>query len=102
MISSLPINNGPVLWHNTGVSHALVSTPGKDVQRYHPPERAPQVPDLEETALMEERLARRAQQNLKYDGLEVQNRKAINAYQSLVSGEERDVVSEILGINVYA
>ncbi len=99
MVSSLSINNNPMPWHDAGAARA--SAPKSEDIR-HQPERLPRVLDVEGSRLMERRLAQRAQQHYRRDDLAACNRKAIDAYRSLASTEERDVVSEVLGIDVYA
>ena len=105
MVSSVSINNSPVLWRDAGASKAVVSPSENDEAegiRSQLTERLPRVLEMGGTELLERKLARRTQQVYMQEELDLHNRKAINAYQSLASGEERDVVSEMLGIDVYA
>jgi len=65
------------------------------------PEKIPQILDLEASKLMEERLASRIQRGNEQN-YALQSRKAVSAYEGITANEERDRVSGILGIDVFA
>jgi len=106
MVTSLPINNTPVLLPNAEVPRSFASKPENEAPKdviHQLPKRVPQVLNLEEVELMKQRLDRRTQTDeANQEGLELKNRRAITAYQSHAATAERDLVSEVLGIDDYA
>jgi len=101
MASSLSVNNHLV----PRVSQTLVQKSAyekPEENRQSLPEKVPQVLDLEASKLMEERLASRVQRGREQESYALQSRKAVSAYEGIAADEERDRVSGILGIDVFA
>jgi len=105
MASSFPISNYLV----PRAPQSLVQQPAReqpaqekpDENRRTLPEKIPQILDLDAAKQMEKRLALRAQQNVE-QGSYSQSQRAVRAYETLAANEERDRVSSMLGIDVFA
>ncbi len=101
MTLSLSVNNYPISRvSQTLVQKSAYEKPKEDRQSL--PEKVPQVLDLAASKLMEERLASRIQRSNEQADYALQSRNAIRAYEGIVVDEERDRVSGILGIDVFA
>ncbi|MFC1602819.1 hypothetical protein ACFL3U_04565 [Pseudomonadota bacterium] len=107
MVSSLPISNYLV----PRVSQPLAQQPAHEKPTAHEqpeennrslPEKIPQILDLEASKQMEKRLAFRAQQGIERENYALQAQQAVKAYETLAADEERDRVSGMLGIDVFA
>jgi len=101
MASSLSISN----YLAPGVSQLPAQKPEyekPEESRRQPPDKVPQILDLEASLLMEQRLARRAERGLEQENLELQSQRAVSAYESLAADEERERVSSMLGIDLFA
>jgi len=51
---------------------------------------------------MEQRLARRVERGLEQKNYALQSQRAVSAYERLAADEERDRVSGLLGIDLFA
>jgi len=101
MASSLSINNYLV----PGAAQSFAQKPEHEKpeqSRHQPADRVPQILDLEASRLMEQRLARRAERGLERASYALQSQRAVSAYESLAADEERDRVSGMLGIDIFA
>ena len=101
MVSSLPINS---LLPLSGTQH-FAQKPEQEKpeqSRRLPPDKVPQILDIEASRLMEQRLARRAERGLEQENLALKSQHAVSAYESLAADEERDRVSSMLGIDLFA
>ncbi len=101
MASSLSVNNylAPRVTQ-TLVQKSAYEKPKEDRQSL--PEKVPQVLDLEASKLMEQRLASRVQHSSEQKDYTLQSKNAVSAYERITADEERDRVSDILGIDVFA
>jgi len=101
MVSSLSVNNYLI----PGVAQGLAQKPEyerPEENRRPPPEKVPQILNLEASRLMERRLAGRAARGLVQENYGLQSQRAVSAYESLAADEERDRVSGMLGIDLFA
>lgn len=101
MISSLSIGNSLA----PGVTQNFAQKPEHEKpeqSRRLPPDKVPQILDLEASRMMEQRLARRAERGLEQENFALQSRRAVSAYGSLAADEERGRISGMLGINLFA
>ncbi len=101
MVSSLSVNNILPL----GAAQNLAQKPEQEKpeqSRRLPPDKVPQILDLEASRLMEQRLVRRAERGLEQENLAFQSQRAVSAYESLAVDEERERVSGMLGIDLFA
>ena len=101
MASSLSVNNylAPRV-SQTLVQKSAYEKPKEDRQSL--PEKVPQILDLEASKLMEQRLASRVQRSNEQADYALQSQNAVSAYEGVAADEERDRVSSILGIDVFA
>lgn len=106
MTSSLPISN----YLAPRVSQPLAQQPAyerpahdkPEENRRSLPEKIPQILDLEASRQMEKRLALRAQRSVVQESYALPAQRAVSAYEALAANEERDRVSSMLGIDVFA
>ncbi len=101
MVSSLSISNYPA----PGIAQTFAQKPEHErpeENRRPPPEKVPQILNLEASRLMEQRLAGRAARGIVQENYALQSQRAVSAYESLAADEERDRVSGMLGIDLFA
>lgn len=73
-----------------------------ELQR-HPPERVPQVHNADEAErLLNGRTRNQQQQRQEEEELPLQGRRALQAYQALTEGDQREYISGLLGIDTFA
>ncbi len=103
MVSSLSIHNSPapVGVPSGGAWKTGHEKPPEESRRLSA-DRGPQILDLETSRMLEQRLARRAARGVVQEGYGAQSRRAVSAYESLEANEERDRISEMLGIDLFA
>ncbi|MCF6355839.1 MAG: hypothetical protein L3J26_12180 [Candidatus Polarisedimenticolaceae bacterium] len=101
MVSSLSISN----YLAPGPAQVSAQKPGQEKpedNRRLPADKVPQILDLEASRLMEQRLARLSAQSLAQESYTAHSQRAVTAYENLAANEERDRVSELLGIDLFA
>ncbi len=101
MVSSLSLSNYLAPGATPGFAQKSGHEKPEDGRRL-PVDKVPQILDLEASRLMEQRLARRAARGLAQESYTAHSQRAVTAYERLAANEERDRISEMLGIDLFA